>query len=131
VDANRRTASGARPLGPLLFEKDPQALAFYTIQIFNHTHPVVHAISLIQVTKSLTWEARTAGAEIASSRGTIFDSASNASLGLPAVVNSAPGTLVAASQERDTQPAIHPARSDHDVVALHLFAKRQNSATGE
>lgn len=121
MDANRRPASGARPLGVLFFEKGPQTPAFYTPQIFNHTHSVVRAISLIQTIKPPTREARTAEAKIATSRRTILDFASDPRLGLPAIVNPAPGTFVAASQIRDAQPAVHSARGDHDAVALHFL----------
>ena len=111
VDTERCTATEARPLGLFTIDKPAQSAHLDALQIFNHAHAILRAISLVDVTESFAWELRTARAKLLPpSHLAISDFAGNAPLFT--LVGSATGTPVPTAQKCVTQSAIHPTRRD-------------------
>jgi hypothetical protein len=111
VDTERCTTARARPLGLFTTDKTAQTIHLNALQIFDHAHAVLRAVSLVDVTESFARKLRTARAKLpVSSLLAISDFAGNAPL--VALVGSATGTPIPAAQKRVTQSAIHPARRD-------------------
>jgi len=111
VDTERCPTAGARPLSLFTIDKTAQTIAPDALQIFDHAHAVLRAVSLVDVTESFARKLRTARAKLpAPSLPAISDLAGNAPL--VALVGSATGTPIPTAQKCMTQSAIHPARRD-------------------
>ena len=114
VHADRGAAAGADPLGPLLDNKSPHADRGNPAQVGDRAHPVLGAITLVQVPEPRTGEIRAAEAEPPVPRRASPDPAARPRLGFARILDKATGAGMPRAQRCAANPAVDAARCEQD-----------------
>ena len=115
MNADGGPATRTDPLGPLVCREILEAEDVYGLEILDHAHPIFRPVAFVQVGQHFTGKTRAIGTITrlaAHPAVAVLEAASDASLGLAAVITPATGAGIPRFQVCLAQAAVHPTRGN-------------------